>query len=93
MRPSDGIDAVDLDEADPLDQVLQGLPRGRARGRFGQGVTVKKQAAGAGVQDQLWHLQAVSLQSVSTKVGNVTKSFVPSGCKPRISAYLSLIHI
>jgi hypothetical protein len=74
MRPRNGVDAVDLHKADPLDQVVQGLPRSRSGRRLGQGVSVKKQAAGTGVRDQDGHPQALALRSVSANGGFVTRS-------------------
>jgi hypothetical protein len=91
MRPGNGVDAVDLNKADPLDQVMQGLPRGGAHRGLGQGVSVQEKTAGAGVRDQLGHRQAVTLQSVSAKAGIVTKCKGSTGCKPLLRAYYPIV--
>ena len=60
MRAGDGVYAVDLHETDPLDQALQGLAAGGTGGYFRQRMTIQEDAAGAGVRDQIRHLQGVS---------------------------------
>ena len=91
MRPGHGVDAVDLDKADPLDQVVQSLPRGWSNRSLGQGMSLKKQTAGAGVGDQLGHPQPVTLQSVSGYIGFVTSWLGPAGCKTRLNTYYPLV--
>ena len=51
VRPLDGVDAVDLDEAEPADQGQQvRAPRGAGR-RFRQSVAIEEDAPGVAVAD------------------------------------------
>lgn len=70
MRPGDGVDAVHLHKADPVDQVMQGLTGGGAGRGLGQGVTMQKQATRAGVGDQVGHPKGVAPLVLSANAGN-----------------------
>ena len=91
MRPGDGVDAVDLDEPDPLDQVVQGLARGGAPGRLGKRVAMQEQGAGAEVRDQGGHPQAVTLQTVSANARIVTFGNRAADCIASIRAYYLVV--
>jgi hypothetical protein len=69
MRAGDGVDAVDLHKADPLDQVVQCLSARRACRSFRKRVTVQKKTAGGGVWYQCGHPNGLSLQKVSANAG------------------------